>query len=104
MRSKSLQKTQGTDMPKLKVLRLTRNRLFSFVIPAVVCLFLANIVLGQSPRTAADYYRRAYQRQATGDLEGAIAEYDKAVQFDPKYSDAYLSRGIARYLKGDMEE
>ena len=37
-----------------------------------------------------------------GDIEGAIADFDRAVERDPKYPHAYLNRGIARQTKSDF--
>ena len=36
-----------------------------------------------------------------GDNDGAIADYNKALEIDPKYSDAYNSRGLAKYELND---
>jgi tetratricopeptide (TPR) repeat protein len=38
-----------------------------------------------------------------GDLEGAIADYDQAIQLDPKNFDAFEKRALTRQLKGDFE-
>lgn len=34
----------------------------------------------------------------------AIEEFERAVEFDPDYAEAYCDRGIARYMKGEHEE
>ena len=41
-------------------------------------------------------------RGALGDTEGEIADYDRAIQIDPEYVDAYYNRGIARTAIGDQ--
>jgi tetratricopeptide (TPR) repeat protein len=38
-----------------------------------------------------------------GDLEGAIADYDQAIQLDPKNFEAFEKRALTRQLKGDFE-
>ena len=38
-----------------------------------------------------------------GDHDRAIADHSTAVEFDPKYSDAYINRGNAYNAKGDRE-
>jgi tetratricopeptide (TPR) repeat protein len=60
-------------------------------------------VQGQTPTTAADYVSRGYARQDKGDLEGAIADFTKAIEVDPRYANAYYNRGIARQAKGDHD-
>lgn len=49
----------------------------------------------QTPSTAREYFNRGFARQANGDLEGAVADYTKAIEVDPSYLRAYLNRGNA---------
>jgi tetratricopeptide (TPR) repeat protein len=37
------------------------------------------------------------------DLEGAIADYSKALRLNPHYAEAFYYRGIARADQGDLE-
>jgi len=46
---------------------------------------------------------RGVAKKAKGDLEGAIADYNRAIELDPKYSAAYFHRGIAKQAKGDLK-
>ena len=65
-----------------------------------------NFVLGgqdQTPTTAKDYYDRAGERSDKGDLDGAIADYSKAIEIYPHYIAAYNDRGLARRAKGDYD-
>jgi tetratricopeptide (TPR) repeat protein len=54
-----------------------------------------------APKTAADFSARGFARQAEGDLDGAIADYDRALGLDPKDLQASYRRGLARQAKGD---
>lgn len=56
-----------------------------------------------APRSAAGYLSRGNARWKKGNLDGAIADYTKAIQLDPNFADAYLNRGAARNLKDDSE-
>ena len=40
--------------------------------------------------------------QAKGDLARAIADYDRAIQLNPAFADAYNNRGAAYRGKGDL--
>jgi len=57
------------------------------------------------PRDADDYMSRGLDRHLRGDLEGAIADYGRALE---QYADhdsqtiAYLTRGNARKDQGDL--
>ena len=55
------------------------------------------------PRSAKMYYDRAFARHKKGDLDGAIADYTKAIELDPKFALAYYSRSVARGRKGDRD-
>ena len=40
---------------------------------------------------------------ALGDDEGAILDFDKAIKFNPKYTEAYSNRGLAKYNIEDLQ-
>ncbi len=54
------------------------------------------------PQTASDYSDRGMSRQAKGDLDGAISDYNQSLTLDPKNSEAFYRRGLARQAKGDF--
>ena len=73
------------------------------LIPLVVLFVLVSAVQGQTPTTAADYYNRGIQRRQAGDLDGAIDDYTKTIEIDPRHANAYNNRGNARQAKGDLD-
>ena len=62
----------------------------------ILALF-ANI--GCYSQTAVDYYNRGLAKDSLDSPEayrGAIADYTKAIELDPKFAEAYYFRGIAK--------
>ena len=69
-----------------------------------VSLFAAAEVCARQQQPAAEVHaRRAAARRVQGDLDGAIAEYDKALKADPNAAEIYARRGGARRANGDAE-
>ncbi len=51
--------------------------------------------ISQTPLvTAEDYFKRAKQKEQKSDLAGALLDYDRAIEIDPEYANAYFSRGM----------
>ena len=49
-----------------------------------------------------DYYQRAREKYKKGDLDGALADYQKAVELKPADADGYIGRADVRGDKGDF--
>jgi tetratricopeptide (TPR) repeat protein len=46
------------------------------------------------------YFNKGVERMNSGNYQGAITYYTKAIEIDPQYASAYSNRGIAKaYLK-----
>jgi len=58
---------------------------------------------GIAQTSAVDYFNRGVAENASGDFEGAIADYNRAIELDPKYAAAYSNRGNAKQAKGDLD-
>ena len=69
----------------------------------LIILILIALVLfvGVSIRDA--YYNRGAAKIEKGDLDGAIADYNRAIELNPKDARAYYNRGIAKRAKGDLD-
>ncbi len=52
---------------------------------------------------AEAYYKRGLVRYEMREIEGAIADFTRAIEIDPNYFWAYFKRGVARIRKGDLD-
>jgi len=58
-------------------------------------------------KTAADdksyktYYEDGYQKHNAGNFPGAISDFTKSIELNPRFSDAYNFRGLSKYKSGD---
>jgi len=64
---------------------------------------LWNDTISKSPRKARPYNNRGVIYNMYGDIEKAIADYNKAIELEPGYYEAYSNRGAAYGEKGDLE-
>lgn len=57
-----------------------------------------------SPEQAAETLNKSgFDKYLHSDYDGAIADYTKAIELNPKYSEAYCNRGNAKLLKRDYD-
>ncbi|HWY40119.1 MAG TPA: tetratricopeptide repeat protein [Chthoniobacterales bacterium] len=59
--------------------------------------------IGPNPKDAAGYITRGNIRGHNGDVNGAIADFGRAIDLDPKSTGAYYSRGLAKRDKRDFD-
>lgn len=55
------------------------------------------------PEDAKTFRERGIFAYRSGDLDGAVVEFDRAIQIDPKFSAAYVDRGIVLYRQQKFE-
>src|SRR5690606_35527014 len=53
------------------------------------------------PQSAMVHASRGALRQAAGDIDGALADIDKALELDPAFVPAYRQRGTAMIIRQD---
>ena len=56
------------------------------------------------PTDAYGYYSRGWCQELSGDLEGAMADYNDGIAVDENYPYIYLMRGSLHMKNGDMEK
>ena len=87
-----------------------RSRFLVILILIALVLFVGVIIrfgsgskVTLAPREdASAYYNRGNAKDDKGDLDGAIADYNRAIELDPKLAIAYNNRGNAEKAKGDL--
>ena len=60
-------------------------------------------MIGPDPQNAAGFANRAGLRFHNGDVNGAIADYGRAIELDPKSADAFWNRGALKKEKRDFD-
>src|SRR5439155_26586183 len=69
----------------------------------VLSLMLPAVAAAQTSAFAPYYNKRGLAKEAKGDHDGAIADYNRAIELNPKHASAYNNRGIAKQAKGDLD-
>jgi len=59
--------------------------------------------IAANPTLAEPLHMRAAVRQQTGDLDGALDDFNEALKLDPKHALAHLGRAICRFQMNDPE-
>src|SRR4029077_18844208 len=69
----------------------------------VLSLMLPAVAAAQTSAAADDYNSRGLAKEAKGDYDGAIADFNRAIELDPKLAIFYTNRGLAKEAKGDLD-
>ena len=70
----------------------------------VVVVAYAAVAACDRPENSNDYFDRGVDRLKAGKYEGAIADFDQAINIRPKYTDAYIKRADAKIRLGQYKE
>lgn len=52
---------------------------------------------------ASAYAKRGVLEQSKGDLDGAMADFNKAIEIKPDFTETYTVRGLVKQYKGDLD-
>jgi tetratricopeptide (TPR) repeat protein/DNA-directed RNA polymerase subunit RPC12/RpoP len=78
-----------------------RSRFLVILILIALVLFVGVTIRFGSGSIA--YNNRGTAKETKGDLDGAIADYNRAIELDPKLAQAYNNRGRCKEAKGDLD-
>jgi len=68
----------------------------------VLILFFSLIISCQS-QTAEEFFEKGNVKDYLQDYSGAISDYNKAIEINPDYAEAYSNRGIAKINLGQKD-
>ena len=69
----------------------------------VLSLMLPAVAAAQTSAFAPYYNNRGLAKEGKGDLDGAIADFNRAIELDPKLAISYYLRALAKEAKGDLD-
>ena len=70
----------------------------------ILCIFFTSVLfLNSYGQSSKDYLNLGISKYREQDYKGAIEDYNKAIEADPKYALAYNNRGLAKYKLDDFE-
>lgn len=61
------------------------------------------IALALGLQSSDEFYKRGLEKAKAGDHDGALLEFTRAIEADPKHTRAYLNRGLSKARKGDID-
>jgi tetratricopeptide (TPR) repeat protein len=63
----------------------------------------SNSFVSQAASPAENFNQRGATKYQRGDARGAISDFNRAIEIDPKYAEAYINRGAAKLGAGDKQ-
>ena len=62
------------------------------------------LITGCTNPFATHYFNQGVEKYEVGNYQGAIADWNKAIEINPQDALAYYNRGLAKYDLGDHQE
>jgi tetratricopeptide (TPR) repeat protein len=79
------------------------DRISLYGLPLGTLLIYALSGMSIAQTSAIDYYTSGNAKDKKGDIDGAIADYTRALKLDPKNPLIYRNRGYLKHKKGDLD-
>jgi tetratricopeptide (TPR) repeat protein len=80
---------------------LLRAAKFQLILIAAGMTIVASHGIAQM--SAREYCNRGVAKQRSGDLDGAIADYNKSIELNPHSTTPFNNRGLVKMAKGDLD-
>ena len=61
------------------------------------------LMTGCANPLSINFYNSGVEKYNKGNYQGAIADYNKSIEINPQYADAYINRGNAKHKSGDTK-
>ena len=71
------------------------------ILSSIIALIILHITGCNQNKSADDFFNSAYHKFELKDLNGALKDYDKAIELNPKFIKAYIQRGELKFLLDD---
>lgn len=81
-----------------------RNSYCVIVFVLLVIITITSVVAQPQPDSAATYLARGKVSFAKGNFAAAIDSFSKAIKLKPGWAQAYVERGIARRMNGELDQ
>ena len=85
------------SFPKLSLLSIT------IAVTLILILICYTTLPIYAQNSAEEYFISGVEKLASGDYQGAIKEFGRAIEINPKYAEAYIYRGVAKGELGDYQ-
>ena len=69
----------------------------------ILILILLSLTSVSFSQTKREYFDNGFKKIQSGKFQDGISDFSKAIRLDPKFSQAYFGRGIAK-LKVNLKE
>ena len=70
---------------------------------ALLILMLVLLPLAAHSQSATEYIDQGVQKAGAGNMKGALADFNKAIEKDPKSYEAYYNRAVAKSALRDLK-
>ena len=68
----------------------------------LLLLYALLVCFSSFGQTATEHFNSGYYKGEARDYSGAIVDYNKAIELNPNYADAYNDRCISKYYTNDF--
>ena len=80
-----------------------KNFLRHFITAMVAVTLTSSIVSASAVDDAKNFFTSAEVKFSNNDYKGAITDYTKAIELNPKFAEAYNSRAAAKFSAGEKQ-